>query len=84
MIFGDILDVHELTANLLSSLEDTVEATEENNIPLVGTCFAELIEVCTLSLVIAMYSGRCVLFHLSEPYTQVGVYSLTCQSHVLW
>lgn len=45
VIFGDILDVHELSANLLSSLEDTVEATEEQQVPWIGTCFEELIEV---------------------------------------
>ncbi|ELT95072.1 hypothetical protein CAPTEDRAFT_226962 [Capitella teleta] len=44
VIFGDILDVHELSANLLSSLEDTVEATEEQQVPWIGTCFEELIE----------------------------------------
>lgn len=45
VIFGDILDVHELSANLLSALEDVVEATEEDQVPLIGTCFDELIEV---------------------------------------
>ena len=45
MIFSNILDVHELTQNLLSSLEDTLEATEENEMPLIGLCFEELVEV---------------------------------------
>jgi son of sevenless-like protein len=44
VIFGDILDVEELTANLLSSLEDTMEATEEGQVPWIGSCFEELIE----------------------------------------
>lgn len=46
MIFSNILDVHELTQSLLSSLEDTMEATEENETPLIGLCFEELAEVC--------------------------------------
>ena len=46
MIFSNILDVHELTQSLLSSLEDTLEATEENEAPLIGLCFEELAEVC--------------------------------------
>ena len=50
MIFSNILDVQELTQNLISSLEDTVEATEESEVPLVGTCFEELAEVSSFSL----------------------------------
>jgi len=46
VIFSNILDVHELTQSLLSSLEDTMEATEENETPLIGLCFEELAEVC--------------------------------------
>jgi len=49
VIFSNILDVHELTQSLLSSLEDTLEATEENEAPLIGLCFEELAEVCGLS-----------------------------------
>jgi len=49
VIFSNILDVHELTQSLLSSLEDTLEATEENEAPLIGLCFEELAEVCCLS-----------------------------------
>jgi son of sevenless len=45
VIFSNILDVHELTQNLLSSLEDTVEATEGQEVPLIGSCFEELTEV---------------------------------------
>jgi len=45
VIFSNILDVHELTQSLLSSLEDTLEATEENEVPLIGLCFEELAEV---------------------------------------
>lgn len=42
--------MQELTQNLISSLEDTVEATEEHEVPLVGTCFEELAEVSSLGL----------------------------------
>jgi len=45
VIFSNILDVYELTQSLLSSLEDTLEATEENETPLIGLCFEELAEV---------------------------------------
>ena len=45
MIFSNILDIHELTQNLLSSLEDTLEATEEHEVPLIGSCFEDLTEV---------------------------------------
>lgn len=44
LIFSNILDVQELTQNLISSVEDTVEATEETDIPLIGACFEELAE----------------------------------------
>ena len=44
-IFSNILEVHELTCNVLSQLEDTIEMTEDNEIPLVGTCIEELAEV---------------------------------------
>ncbi|KAK2158014.1 hypothetical protein NP493_1829g00018 [Ridgeia piscesae] len=44
VIFSNILDLYELTVKLLSSLEDTIEVTEENAVPLVGVCFEELIE----------------------------------------
>jgi len=46
VIFSNILDVHELTQSLLSSLEDTLEATEETDTPFIGLCFEELAEVC--------------------------------------
>lgn len=48
MIFSNILEVYELTQTLLSSMEDMVEATEEGEVPLIGTCFEELTEVGTL------------------------------------
>lgn len=57
MIFSNILDVHELTQNLLSSLEDTLEATEENETPLVGWCFEELAEVVNQLLSIGRLVG---------------------------
>jgi len=58
VIFSNILDVHELTQSLLSSLEDTLEATEENEAPLIGLCFEELAEVCCANIPAA--SGRIV------------------------
>ncbi len=43
-IFSNITDVTELTVTLISSLEDTLEMTEEGNVPAVGACFEELAE----------------------------------------
>lgn len=53
--------MQELTQNLISSLEDTVEATEESEVPLVGTCFEELAEVSSLSLsfILGIYPVSC-------------------------
>jgi son of sevenless-like protein len=45
IIFGNILDIEEVTLNLLSSLEDSVEMTEENRNLAVGSCFLEFAEV---------------------------------------
>ncbi len=43
-IFSNITDITELTTTLISSLEDTLEMTEESNVPAVGPCFFELAE----------------------------------------
>ena len=45
VIFSNIIDIQELTANLLGSLEDTIEVTEQDAVPYVGTCFEDLVEV---------------------------------------
>ena len=41
-IFSNINDVTELTLTLIGSMEDTLEMTEQGNVPAVGTCFEEL------------------------------------------
>ena len=43
-IFSNINDVTELTLTLIGSMEDTLEMTEQGNVPAVGTCFEELAE----------------------------------------
>ncbi|CAH1790907.1 unnamed protein product [Owenia fusiformis] len=43
-IFSNIFEVYEFSTKLLSSLEDVVEATEENSVPLIGGIFEELAE----------------------------------------
>ena len=58
VIFSNILDLYELTVKLLSSLEDTIEVTEENAVPLVGVCFEELIEVSVLECPSSVVSSR--------------------------
>ncbi|KAF6022680.1 SOS1 [Bugula neritina] len=44
VIFSNILDVHSFSILFLSMLEDTVEMTEKEQIPLIGGCFEELFE----------------------------------------
>ena len=67
---------------LLSSLEDTIEVTEENTVPLVGICFEELIEVGHSNAHIvtrrrrqvdanaSLLGGRPELSTLSKAYTE--------------
>lgn len=39
LIFGNILEIYELTVTLLGSLEDTVESASETQMPHIGICF---------------------------------------------
>ena len=48
MIFSNILDIYEFTAKLLSSVEEQVEVAQDNEVPLVGTCFEDLAEVSNI------------------------------------
>ncbi|XP_053957630.1 protein son of sevenless [Anastrepha ludens] len=43
-IFSNIMDIYEVTATLLSSLEDVIEMSQEQGAPCVGSCFEELAE----------------------------------------
>ncbi|KAG8226966.1 hypothetical protein J437_LFUL009517 [Ladona fulva] len=43
-IFSNIMDIYELTVTLLGLLEDTLEISEEKQVPAVGSCFEELAE----------------------------------------
>uniref|UniRef100_A0A1I8PMT3 Protein son of sevenless n=1 Tax=Stomoxys calcitrans TaxID=35570 RepID=A0A1I8PMT3_STOCA len=43
-IFSNIMDIYEVAVTLLSSLEDVVEMSQEQNAPCVGSCFEELAE----------------------------------------
>lgn len=43
-MFSSIMDIYELTVTLLGSLEDTVEMSEEKQVPAIGSCFEELAE----------------------------------------
>lgn len=45
MIFSNILDIYEFTAKLLGSVEEQVEVAQDDELPLVGTCFEDLAEV---------------------------------------
>lgn len=44
-IFSNILDIHQFTAKLLSSVEEQVEVAAEDETPTVGICFQDLAEV---------------------------------------
>ncbi|KAK3094148.1 hypothetical protein FSP39_024725, partial [Pinctada imbricata] len=44
VIFSNILDIYEFTANLQSSVEEQVELAAENETPLVGICFQDMAE----------------------------------------
>lgn len=44
VIFSNILDIYEFTANLLSRVEEQVELAAENEKPLVGICFQDIAE----------------------------------------
>lgn len=45
IIFSNITEIYDFSVNLLGSLEDTMEVTEENESPAIGICFEELAEV---------------------------------------
>ncbi|XP_067939422.1 son of sevenless homolog 1-like [Watersipora subatra] len=44
VIFSNILDVHSFSLRFVGMLEDTVEMTEQDQIPLIGGCFEDLLE----------------------------------------
>lgn len=44
IVFSNIMDIYEFTVTLLGSIEDTIEMTEENQTPTIGSCFEELAE----------------------------------------
>ena len=44
-IFSNILELHALTTNLLTSLDDMKEMCEEETPFLVGACFEDIAEV---------------------------------------
>lgn len=43
-IFSNIMDIYEVTATLLGSLEDVIEMSQEQSAPCIGSCFEELAE----------------------------------------
>lgn len=45
LIFGNIVDIYELTVTLLGNLEDAVEMSQDSPTPYIGSCFEELAEV---------------------------------------
>ncbi|CAM1325467.1 SOS1 (predicted) [Pycnogonum litorale] len=50
VIFSNIMEVYEFSVNFLGSLEDTLEMTDENTIPTVGSCFEEIAENAELDV----------------------------------
>ena len=49
-MFDLVSNMYEFSSNLIGSLEDTIEATKENETALVGMTFDEFMEVGTLPL----------------------------------
>ncbi|VVD05796.1 unnamed protein product, partial [Leptidea sinapis] len=45
LIFGNIVDIYELTVTLLGNLEDAMEVSQDSTQPYIGSCFEELAEV---------------------------------------
>ncbi|XP_049887076.1 protein son of sevenless [Pectinophora gossypiella] len=45
LIFGNIVDIYELTVTLLGNLEDACEMAQDSPTPYIGSCFEELAEV---------------------------------------
>ncbi|CAG9576883.1 unnamed protein product [Danaus chrysippus] len=45
LIFGNIVDIYELTVTLLGNLEDAMEMSQDTLTPYIGSCFEELAEV---------------------------------------
>ncbi|XP_053622189.1 protein son of sevenless [Plodia interpunctella] len=45
LIFGNIVDIYELTTTLLGNLEDAMEMSQDSPTPYIGSCFEELAEV---------------------------------------
>ncbi|CAB3252578.1 unnamed protein product [Arctia plantaginis] len=45
LIFGNIVDIYELTVTLLGNLEDAMEMSQDSPTPYIGSCFEELAEV---------------------------------------
>jgi len=68
VVFHSIEDITELTVNLIGQLEDTIEMTESNQVPLVGTCFLELAEVnIQLKLIIiSLFGMQCSMFNVNS------------------
>ncbi|KAG7295439.1 hypothetical protein JYU34_021616 [Plutella xylostella] len=45
LIFGNIVDIYELTVTLLGNLEDALEVSQDSASPYIGSCIEELAEV---------------------------------------
>lgn len=39
LIFGNIVDIYELTVTLLGNLEDAMEMSQDSHTPYIGSCF---------------------------------------------
>lgn len=39
LIFGNIVDIYELTVTLLGNLEDAMEMSQDSPTPYIGSCF---------------------------------------------
>lgn len=69
IIFSNIMEIYDFSVNLLGSLEDTMEVTEENEAPDIGICFEELAEVSIVCVFTCqLYWKPCFRTHLKDKF----------------
>ncbi|KAK3864097.1 hypothetical protein Pcinc_023177, partial [Petrolisthes cinctipes] len=69
-IFSNITEIYDFSVNLLGSLEDTMEVTQENESPAIGICFEELAEGAEFD-VYAKYASDVLRAECAETLAEV-------------
>lgn len=76
MIFSNILDIHSFSLSFLSALEDTVEITEQDKIPLIGGCIEETVEVSVVEYLPSVAPFQPLLVVLDTLSVYIAGYAL--------